>query len=393
MIGTMGTLARYLRRMIFKYFLLVLVGLAAFILSIDLAINSKEIIESRAGEFSALVDYSLLRLPEIASLLLPASVLIATLLSFASLIRHHELIAIWNGQVSPIKACLAVLPLGILLAVAQFTVDSQLVPKSLAELNAWGIGEYGKSVTKAPKDAYWLRSGNDIVRLAKPEGNEVHGGAITIFKRNPEGELLARIDAEAVVPDGEDWKLIKAVETKVAGPEVLVHDSLSWRTELPLDNLAAMTAHPSELTFLQLFSFVVGDSFGLHPPQLYKVWLHQRLAGAITPILLMILAVLLAQRFERGGNIGLLLLRGFAFGFGYFALLNICHALGQASLLPAIVSAWVPPLILTMIAANFALHHETPGSSYFQPITGNSATARPQEQMLGVVSEETRLKD
>ena len=68
----MGTLARYLRRMIFNYFLLVLVGLAAFILSIDLAINSKEIIESRAGEFSALVDYSLLRLPEIASLLLPA---------------------------------------------------------------------------------------------------------------------------------------------------------------------------------------------------------------------------------------------------------------------------------------------------------------------------------
>ena len=74
--------------------------------------------------------------------------MLAALLTFAELTRHSELTAIAAAGVSKPRLAAAVLPVALLIAAVQFLIEDQAVPRAVAELRAWGIGDYD-----APGDA------------------------------------------------------------------------------------------------------------------------------------------------------------------------------------------------------------------------------------------------
>ena len=160
----MAILHRYLSRLMATRFLFIFSVLVTFVLFVDLMINSKEVIESRNGDVTATLSYAALRLPEILSLLLAPAILLATLTVLAGLIRNLELVAIWNSRLSPLRTCLAIAPLAVVLSLGQFILDGEVVPRSLRELNDWGVGDFGRTLDNETTDgAFWLRSGSEIV--------------------------------------------------------------------------------------------------------------------------------------------------------------------------------------------------------------------------------------
>ena len=157
---------RYLTRLMAKRLLVIFGILVTFVLFVDLMINAKEVIQSRDGDMIAIAKYAILRLPEIASLLLAPATLLAALAVLASLIRHFELVAIWNSHISPLRTCLAVAPFAFILGLCQFIIDGEAVPRTLQRLTDWGVGDYGRTLSNETTDgAFWLHSGTDIVRL------------------------------------------------------------------------------------------------------------------------------------------------------------------------------------------------------------------------------------
>ena len=385
----MNIIHGYVTRLLAARFLFIFCTLVVFVLSVDLMINSQEVVESRDGDMMATLNYAFLRLPEIASLLLAPATLLAAIATFAGLIRHNELVAIWNSRVSPLRTCIAITPFAVLLGLAQFFLDGEGVPRTLQRLNDWGVGDYGHSLSNRTTDgAFWLRSGNDIVRLPSVTFDLTKLESLTIFQRDYYGRLIARLDAGGVRQENDQWYLTDVVRRGVNGARVETFDRLPWITFLPLDDLRTMAADPSELTIWRLFRFVTDQSFGIFPPHSYEVWMHRILAASLSPMLLIFFIILLAQRVDRGGAVAGLLVKGLAFGFAYFILVKMSLALGEANLLPPIIAAWIPPVILASVAGGFGFHHETtyvPGSSASPPSHENG----PEQQVLGVVSSGT----
>src|SRR3546814_1054421 len=95
----MSVLASYLTRLLLARFALLLFGLAALLLGLDLMVNANSVLRGEGG-LEALARYGFLRTPMVVSDLLKVASLLAGLITFAGLIRHSELTAIWGAGVS-----------------------------------------------------------------------------------------------------------------------------------------------------------------------------------------------------------------------------------------------------------------------------------------------------
>src|SRR3546814_6537310 len=72
--------------------------------------------------------------------LIKVASLLAGLITFAGLIRHSELTAIWGAGVSQGGLFRHLLPIAALLGGLQFVVDDLAVPASADALTEWGLG-------------------------------------------------------------------------------------------------------------------------------------------------------------------------------------------------------------------------------------------------------------
>lgn len=356
-----GTLPFYLGRLFFGRFTAIILAMTAFIMSLDIMVNSKSVIRKAGVISDPLTHYALLRLPEILSQSIPISTLLAMLMLTAQLIRNSELVALWNIGLSPLRTVMALLPVALLIGSFQLVTDGILVPASLGKLNAWGVADYGKRFTNETADgAFWLRSGNDIVRLPERRYDVENLPSLIIFRRDDDGNLLTRIDAAGLHQIGENRWMLKDVVIRDAIASTLERQAeMAWDTELPLDELETMTTHPRELSLGSLFVFVRDRTYGLFPPFIYQTWFYEKLTASLTPLLLVILVILVAQRFERTGGIATLFAWGIAVGFTFFILDRTSLAIGEAGLVPPLVAGWAPTLALAAIALTFGFHYES----------------------------------
>ncbi len=355
----MRVLTAYLTRLFMVRWLLVLSGLALFVSTLDLVVYGDDAMAANGGEVTALFRYAVLRLPEILSDLVAASALLAALLTVLRLIRHSEFVAIWNTGASQFRVMLALMPAAILAGLAQFMLDDRLVPVTSAVLHEWQVGEYAASRNvNVFGDHVWYHLGDDIVRASHPSAGTSDVGDLMIFRRDREGRLLSKLEARGAQRTSGGWELLDVTTFDVADNWISRHDRLPWRGELEADDLALRSSHPGELSMLQLGSLSGAEERGAWPRHLYQTWLQHRLAGFLTPMLMMFLAVALSQRYQRSGGLGMLFTVGIACGFAYFILNGVTLALGEVRLLPAFIAGWVPTLILACIAGGIAFHQE-----------------------------------
>ena len=89
----MSTFSRYVLKSFLWQFLLLLIGFTALLQLFDLLNNSTEILQDHMGQMSALVEYAVLRLPEIVSFLVPFAVLMGALVTLGKMETNNEIMA------------------------------------------------------------------------------------------------------------------------------------------------------------------------------------------------------------------------------------------------------------------------------------------------------------
>src|SRR3954452_3026660 len=92
----------------------VLFAVGGFALLFDLLENGDSVVRGSAGYRWPLATYALLRLPIILSEMMPLSALVAAILAVGDLLRHRELVIMWNGGVSPFGLIVRLLPVGLM---------------------------------------------------------------------------------------------------------------------------------------------------------------------------------------------------------------------------------------------------------------------------------------
>ena len=273
---------------------------------IDLIDVGAELVRAPEGALAAGLRYFGLRLPIMLSELMPLAALIAGLLAVADLLRHRELIVVWSIGVRPLTILRMLLPAGLALVAVKLAVDDLAVPQATTELRLWGIGDYRHRPDRRrqPGGYYWLRSGNDIVRLS---ANAIAAGEVSdlsIFRRGADGILTERLDAASATDIPGGWRLQRGHPR----PRSPAAASSAWppSTGRAASTSTASSSWPARRASSacgQLQDIVAAGGYGLRAREPYLTWLHQRIAGAFVPMFLMLLAFALVRRFSRTASI------------------------------------------------------------------------------------------
>lgn len=354
----MTVLAGYLTRLVLARFLLLLFGLTALLLGLDLMVNANSLLRDGGG-LEALGRYAYLRTPMVVSDLIKVASLLAGLITFAGLIRHSELTAIWGAGVSQVGLFRGLLPAALLLGGLQFVVDDLGVPAGADALTDWGVGEYGRQQAAVNSKTFiWIHAGPDVVRLRTAGIGPDSLSDFSIFQRDGEGNLLGRLDVESARYDEGTWRLSGVTITGSDGGPPRYEAVREWDIALDPTSLDRLSTHPRHLSFDQTRRFAGGDGQGTWAPYLYRTWLYEKLAACVVPLLLLLLSAALAQQTQRHGHVELLFLYGAAIGFAFFIFNGVTLAMGEVGLLPPLFAIAVPLVVLTAVAGSVIYWHE-----------------------------------
>ena len=356
------TLTWMFTRMALMRFGLILAGVTAFVLTLEVITYVDEIIKIDDNYLVSLAHYGLLRLPATLSTFLPISVLLAVLLTLTELSYRSELVAIWAAGGSPLQIMVMLLPLGMVLGGLNFLVNDQAAPRAAPQLHEWAIGDYGrKELDLGEKDPIWMRAGSDIVRAGDANAQASELNDVIIFRRDGNGELLEQIMARRAVLDGDRWQLFDVVVYYPDNQPPNRLERLVYSGAMRPAASGVRSGDPEEMSMAQLDYFIANAGFGIRPVHVYETWWHKRTTLLFSAWLIIAVCVPLAVRFRRGGGIGYMFALGVAIGFIFFVLDGISVTLGEIGLMPPALAAWLPSLILTAVAAAMTVRAEAIG--------------------------------
>lgn len=364
----MKVLTIYLNRMFLVRFLVVLFAVIGFAAVIDLIDVGAELARAPEGAFAAGLRYFGLRLPIMLSELMPIAALIAGLLAVTDLLRHRELVVIWSSGVRPVSILRMLLPAGLALVALKFVIDDQALPRAANALRLWGIGEYRHTLAEGQVGGYyWIRAGDDIIRMSANAAAAGEISDVTIFRRGSDGILTERLQAASATQTSEGWELHDVVRARVAGHVVDRLSTLAWPGQIDVERIRLLARPPRELELAQLQAIAAAGGYGLRAREPYLTWLHQRIAGAFVPMFLMMLAFALVRRFSRTASIAPVFMTAVGIGFTLLITSGVASALGEVALLNPILAGWGPPAGLACIVLWLALRDGWRGSRHTAP--------------------------
>jgi len=355
----MSVLAQYLTRLFLIRFALLLFGMTAFLLGLDLMVNANRVMADQGDNLGALIRYTLLRLPIVVSDLIKIAALLAALLSLTFLIKGGELTAIWNSGISQFGLLRRLIPLAVVLGGLQFVVDDLFVPGNFSKLEEWGIADSsGKRGGKNSRDVVWTHVGNDIIRVPAANIGAGHLYDFILFERDELGDLQAQLFVGEARYDDGTWQLFDITIRRTNGDAASWEARRDWPIELDFASMKQLQIHPRNLPFNQVRRMISGDGQGTWAPYLYEIWLYEKLFSCLVPFLMLFLSIALAKQSQRAGHIEFLLLGGIVAGFSFFIFSGVTLAMGEVGLLPPLLATAAPLFVFTAVAASIAFWYE-----------------------------------
>ncbi|MEZ4279308.1 MAG: LptF/LptG family permease [Myxococcota bacterium] len=364
----MRILSHYFIARFFGLFLLVLVAALAILATVELVLNLDELAlarpqEARAGfvgDVARVLGALWLRLSATYLADLPAiASFIASFLTFALAGRRLEPIAIQAGGVRLARVILPVLMAAGLISGLDAVVQESLVLRAARMRLAENRAE--RSTFDREQRAFWYHSGPIITNIgyADPTTRTLHD--VELFERGLGGESgrIVRIVRAPIVRILENgvWRFDRASVWQFDAADPLAEPRFEPAAPLEID-LAAVPqdtlarADPAILPIAGLARHLArtGTPPLQRDPRLEAIF-HERLSRPWRALVLCWLAVPFGLRVDRRGRIAPVAAAALLALTAYFALSNGGLALTRLGLLPAGLTAWTVPLLLSLGAA------------------------------------------
>jgi LPS export ABC transporter permease LptF/LPS export ABC transporter permease LptG len=307
-------------------------------------------IAATATATSVVVRYLIFLLPLILVQLLPASLLIATLTSYALMARRSEAVAWWACGQSIYRLMMP----GVLFAMAigggLWFVQEQLMPNANKKQDALRAQiRAGVSRATTTLGRQWLAA-PETGRLYAYDFEEGEGSLRepAIYQFDAEGVHLTRIDRglEGVWTAPHTLEIKSAESVSLNGERVIQERGASIRVEQvgSIDLFKPGIDRPSQLSAKDLSAYIEkikgrgGETASL------VVALHRKYAEPFGALVMVLIGIPLALSFGRRSAIAALA-SAVAIGLIYWATIGGFQQLGAYSLLPPAVAAWTPTII------------------------------------------------
>jgi LPS export ABC transporter permease LptG len=311
-------------------------------------------IATRGVGFGTVGEYLMFLLPLVSVQLLPASVLIAMLATYALIARRNEAVAWWAGGQSVYRLILPGLVFALGVSASLWVVQERLMPQANVRQDMLRMQiRGGVSQTTVGLDRQWLASA-ETERLYSYEYEE--SGALknpVVYVFDPQGVHLQKIIAgeSAQWPEGSRQVELRNVvsldlQGAAAGWDRQVLEGLD-AAESP-EMFKPATDKPSHLSAEALSDYIKTARKRGGSTVTFEVALQKKYTGPFGVMVMAIIGMPLALSYGRRSAIIALCL-AIALGLVFWATTGGFQQMGEYGLLSPIVAGWSPILIFAAI--------------------------------------------
>lgn len=310
-------------------------------------------IAARGIRAGIVAEYLLFLMPFVSVQLLPASVLIATLATYALMSRHGESIAWWGSGQSVFRLMLPGLVFATGVGMGLWLVQERLMPGANIRqdaLRAQIRGEVSRASVSVNKQ--WMASA-ESGRLYSYEYLET--GRLKdpmIFEFDDSGVHLRRVlrGTEA------QWKSDGEMTVEQAEAVLLTGSGLERERQSPVEIgnveppgvFKPTTDKPSHLSAAALSDYIKTSKSRGESANSLILALQERYADPFSNLVLALTGIPLALSFGRRNTIAALCL-AIALGLVFWGATGGLRQLGEYGLLPPLIAAWSPIIIFTAL--------------------------------------------
>lgn len=353
------TLSIYIARQLLAWLAVMAVGLSSLVFLLSLV----EQLRRASGDAGLAIELAVLQLPFLIQKILPFIILFGSMMAFWRLSRSSELVVARAAGISAWQFLLPAILLGALVGVIQTTVFNPLASSMLArfeQVDAEYLRHSTSRLSVSPTGV-WLRQGSEggqtvinAQRIAQ-DGAELLTVIFFVFE-NPD-RFVRRIDAESATLRNGYWQIRNADIATLEEPRRHV-DEYRMDTDLTPDKIADSFASPETLSFWAIPGFLEtleAAGFSGHRHRLY--W-HSLLAMPMLLGAMVLFAAVFTMKIGARTSATRTIGAGVICSFLLYFLSDVIQAMGLSGSLPAVLAAWSPASLATMLAMAMVFHLE-----------------------------------
>ena len=355
----LGVLDRYLLRQCLGFFALVVVGICALWVAVNISENL-ESIRRNAVPLMTVVSFYMLSLPQILHDTLPLAFLIAFLATAAVLERRNETTAFKAAGISLSRVALPLLLLGLLGGAGLFLLDDNVTQRAEKSKQVLEDVIRGKKVARSyratDRPFVFLPDGRTLVNFLEFDPDTSTLVRPSVFLFDARFNLRTRYMAKRATFTNGHWRAEGAWSRTFmsdADPEFVAYkDPVDLPLTVTPDYFGREFRQPQQMRFGELRSYIATLRAAGYRVDRLVVQLHQKIAYPLSMVLLAWLSLPFAFRAGRSrstiGGVALALVLGMA----YFGLMAFVTRLGEAALVPAALASWTPTVVFALLALN-----------------------------------------
>ena len=333
-------------------------------------------------------------LPYMLVYTIPASVLVATMTSFARLSADGELLGLRGAGISLMRLTRPAALFGIAATFLTLVITIWTVPQSIQASKNLLFNIARRQAAVGIQEGIFNSLDGSIILYVEhldPHTSEMEG-VFLVDNRNPEERRILVAQRGRLISDAQTLSMALDLQH---GTTYLSGDEFAGRYRIVMFERQTFTLPEpkaftdpiqrplgeQELTLTELrerAATLRAEGKNYHPP---IVEIHKKLAWPVSCLLFSVVGVSLASRIRRGGR-GLSLVVSVALGLGYYVLNVAGESLGDRGKVPEAIAMWLPNLLVAIGGSILLLRAET------YPATAFRAWQSSLTRRLGVPRED-----
>jgi len=356
------TLTWYLGKTFMVRILAVLVMLVLVLMMLDLLSKTGDILAQPGNGEAELMRYVSLRVPQLVARFLPYSVLLATIITLATLNQNSEVVAMKAAGLSAHQILAPLVLAALLVAAFSFAFNERMVTRATSALKAWEAADFGPVPDDPTLRAnIYLNDGNDVMLASTVAGS---GAAtvmrgVTFYERDDEGMIVRQLRAPIARWADPGWRLEQARQFDVQSAEAeALSDSVVVAPGITLDQLTLRKVDADAETLGQLSNSIATlEAAGRRTAELKGKWWH-KISGPLSAVLMPLLGAVAGFGLARSGHLLARAVIGMALGFAFFVVDNAALAMGSFGGYPPFLAAWAPFLLFFLLGETVLVRTE-----------------------------------
>jgi lipopolysaccharide export system permease protein len=355
------SLTVYLARLFITRIVAALVMLVLVLQVLDLLGESGNILAYPGNGQAQLFHYVTLRVPQLIARFLPYSVLLATIITLATLNQNSEVISMKAAGLSAHQILAPLMLTALVVSVISFAFNERIVTRASAALAAWQAVDYGPVPEHDEmRSNLYLADGRDLMLAQTLEGTGnamvLHG--VTFYRRDESGAIVEQLRARRATYENPGWKLEDVVQFRVPGTTTSQPASEIVAPGLTPDEITISRVDPAAQNLFELSRSIEAlRHAGRRTSELEAAWWH-KISGPLSSTLMPLLGAIAAFGLARSGQLLIRAVIGMALGFAFFVVDNAALAIGNFGGYPPVVAAWAPFALFALIGETVLIRTE-----------------------------------